>query len=81
MYRLTTKLVLKPMTCLLPHSCIVVVSIMKGIMIAKGGNNRGIKGVIPQGPERSNVCLRVAKVTPDGETSTFVSALLEGMIP
>jgi len=51
-----------------------------GIMIAAGDNGRGIMGVIPEGPERSNVCLRVAKATPDRETSTFVSVLLEGKI-
>ncbi|CAJ1954200.1 unnamed protein product [Cylindrotheca closterium] len=48
-----------------------------GIMIAQGGNDRGVVGVIPQGPQRSNVCLRVAKVVPDGEGVAFVSSLLE----
>ena len=49
-------------------------------MIAQGGNDRGIVGVIPQGPERSNVCLRVAKVVPDGEGAALISSLLEGML-
>ncbi|CAJ1954206.1 unnamed protein product [Cylindrotheca closterium] len=48
-----------------------------GVMIAQGGNNRGISGVIPMGPKRSNVCLRVAKVVSDGEGVSSVSALLQ----
>lgn len=49
-------------------------------MIARGGNARGVVGVIPQGPKGSNVCLRVAKVVPDGEGAARVSALLEGIL-
>ena len=48
-------------------------------MIARGGNDRGIRGVIPHGPERSNVCLKVAKVVPDGEGVALISSLLQGM--
>lgn len=52
--------------------------LFQGIMVATGGNDRGVTGVIPQGPQRSHVCLRVAKVVPDGEGVAFISALLEG---
>ena len=48
-------------------------------MIATGGNDRGIRGVIPMGPQRSNVCLKVAKVVPDGEGAALISSLLQGM--
>ena len=49
-------------------------------MIARGGNGRGTVGVIPQGPQASNVCLKVAKVVPDGELVTPLSTMLEGKI-
>ncbi|CAJ1954202.1 unnamed protein product [Cylindrotheca closterium] len=48
-----------------------------GIMIARGGNDRGVRGVIPHGPQRSNVCLKVAKVVPDGEGVALISSLLQ----
>ncbi|CAJ1954205.1 unnamed protein product [Cylindrotheca closterium] len=48
-----------------------------GIMIAQGGNDQGIRGVIPMGPRRSNVCLKIAKVVPDGEGSALISSLLQ----
>lgn len=51
----------------------------QGIMIARGGNNRGVVGVIPEGPKESNICLRVAKVAADGQNTAPISALLEGM--
>lgn len=49
-------------------------------MIAQGGNDRGIRGVIPQGPAASNVCLRVAKVVADGEGVALISSLLQGKL-
>mmetsp|Transcript_35052 Transcript_35052/g.84866 ORF Transcript_35052/g.84866 Transcript_35052/m.84866 type:complete len:530 (-) Transcript_35052:179-1768(-) len=48
-----------------------------GIMIAEGGNDRGIVGVIPNGPGSSNICLRVAKVVADGEGVALISSLLQ----
>lgn len=49
-----------------------------GIMFAQGGNNAGMLGVIPQHPSQSKVCLRVAKVFPNGKQVTSVSAILQG---
>lgn len=53
-------------------------SLWQGIMIAQGRNDRGIFGVIPQGPEESKICLRVAKIVADGEGSAYISDLLAG---
>lgn len=45
-------------------------------MIAKGGNNEGVVGVLPDGPEQSKVCLMVARVFADGEDSTSISSII-----
>ncbi|KAL3940591.1 MAG: hypothetical protein SGBAC_004899 [Bacillariaceae sp.] len=50
-----------------------------GIMFAQGGNNAGMLGVIPQHPSQSKVCLRVAKVFPNGKQVTSVSAILQAV--
>mmetsp|Transcript_25129 Transcript_25129/g.61969 ORF Transcript_25129/g.61969 Transcript_25129/m.61969 type:complete len:587 (+) Transcript_25129:164-1924(+) len=50
-----------------------------GIMFAQGGNNAGMVGVIPQHPSQSKVCLRVAKVFPNGKQVTSVSAILQAV--
>lgn len=51
-----------------------------GIMFAQGGNNAGMVGVIPQHPRDSKVCLRVAKVFPNGKEVTAVSTILQGKL-
>ncbi|CAJ1960575.1 unnamed protein product [Cylindrotheca closterium] len=50
-----------------------------GIMFATGGNDAGMVGVIPQHPSQSKVCLRVAKVFPNGQEVTSVSAILQAV--
>jgi len=50
-----------------------------GIMFSTGGNNAGMVGVIPQHPRESKVCLRVAKVFPNGRETTSVSAILQAV--
>lgn len=47
-------------------------------MFATGGNNAGMVGVIPEHPQTSKVCLRVAKVFPNGQEITSISTILEG---
>ena len=50
-----------------------------GIMIAKGDNNEGIIGVIPDGPEKSKVCLLIARVFPDYDQSTRMSYVTDAV--
>ena len=50
-----------------------------GIMIAKGGNDQGIIGVIPDGPEESKICLLIARIFPDSEGSTSSDNVLKGV--
>lgn len=50
-----------------------------GIMVAKGGNNQGVIGVIPEGPETSKVCLLIARVFADFETSTSSENVLQAV--
>jgi serine protease len=50
-----------------------------GIMIAKGGNDRGTVGVIPYGPEESKVCLSIARVFADDTDSTATSNILRAV--
>ncbi|CAJ1954195.1 unnamed protein product [Cylindrotheca closterium] len=50
-----------------------------GVMIARGGNNRGTVGVIPQGPEKSKVCLSIARVFADNSKSTATSRILRAV--
>eukprot|EP00980_Cylindrotheca_fusiformis_P014472 scaffold3865_cov107-Cylindrotheca_fusiformis.AAC.4 len=48
-----------------------------GVMIAKGGNDKGVVGVLPNGPKKDKVCLMIARVFPDGKESTSVSNIIE----
>jgi serine protease len=45
-------------------------------MIAQGNNDEGILGVIPDGPEKSKVCLMIARVFADGSDITSISAVI-----
>mmetsp|Transcript_3549 Transcript_3549/g.8085 ORF Transcript_3549/g.8085 Transcript_3549/m.8085 type:complete len:763 (-) Transcript_3549:102-2390(-) len=50
-----------------------------GVMVALGGNSRGTVGVIPQGPEKSKVCLSIARVFADNSKSTATSRILRAV--
>eukprot|EP00980_Cylindrotheca_fusiformis_P014471 scaffold3865_cov107-Cylindrotheca_fusiformis.AAC.3 len=48
-----------------------------GIMVAKGGNGLGAVGVLPDGPEESKVCLRIARIFPDDSYKTTTGRVSE----
>ena len=49
-----------------------------GIMFATPNNNRGMVGVVPDIPQTSRICVKVAKVFPDGSDTTSISTVVEG---
>ncbi|CAJ1954213.1 unnamed protein product [Cylindrotheca closterium] len=50
-----------------------------GIMFATPNNNAGMVGAIPNPPRTSRICLKVAKVFPDGSDSTSISTVVEAV--
>ncbi|KAL3934324.1 MAG: hypothetical protein SGBAC_009934 [Bacillariaceae sp.] len=50
-----------------------------GIMFATPGNNAGMVGAIPNPPQTSRICLKVAKVFPDGSDSTSISTVVQAV--
>lgn len=48
-----------------------------GIMAAQGGNRVGTAGILPNGPQDSKVCLRIARIFPDDKYTTTSGTVLQ----